>query len=592
MSGNITVSGLGSGLDYQSWIKQLVAIKQADIDAVSAQVTTTQRKEKALSTVESDYKNLLKSIQTFTDALSSNSVFNQKTVTSSSDSVTASVNSKANLQDLSISVSELATATKAESTYTVASTVDENTKLSSIADGSLETGNFTIYVDGKANSISVDENTTLKDILDTIGRADGQGIDGVSAGLSNGKLTISADSGHTITVGSTSDTSNFSNIMSLTRNSSTKDYSSSKTIFDTSVDSSITSTHFVDSNGSDASVTAGTFYINDVEFTIDDSTSLNDIVDKINNSNAGVAAAWDSNKGTLQLTSEEEGSINIDIEAGTSNFTDIMGLTKDGGLITGSQALGTNAVLTINGTTITSSSNTVTSDISGISGLTLTLNTTTSSDAKVEISQDTSKATSAITSFVNAFNTAIADTDSATATDGNLYGESILNSVRNKIRNLVTSSIGSGVYKTLTSIGISTGAIGTSTNANTNQLVIDTNKLNAALTTNPDAVKSLLVGDKTSGTTGLLNKLETTLNNATDATKGYFTTRDASYEKDISRLNEKVTKMNKSLTDYQKQLETKFSAMDKLISSLQNSASVFDSYFNKKNNSSNSSSSG
>lgn len=606
----ITVSGLGSGLNYESWIEELVALKQKKIDAVSTQASSVKSQESALSSIESDYENLLSAIEKFTSSLSSSDVFNQKSASSSSDAVTATASYKASVGNLSVSVSQLATATQAESTYSVASNVSASTSLGSLSDGDFKAGTFTLYVNGEAHTLTLNSTDTMQTVLDQInGNGTTTGITGITADLTGGELTISAKSGYTLSVGSSSDTSNFSDVMSLTRNTTTGDYSSSKVLFDTNTTTAITGTTFADSSGTATKVTKGTFYIGDTEFTIDDNTSLDDIIDNINKSTtAGVTASWDANAGKLVLTADDEGAVSIDVDAGTSNFTDVMGLTSsswttttstDGTsttttvalsstkLITDSQKLGTNAILTVNGTTITSSSNTVTSDISGVKGLTLTLNTTTSSAAKVAVTQNTTTIVSAVTSLVSAFNTAISDTDKATATNGYLYGESILNSLRNKVRNLVTSAISGGTgYSTLASIGITTGAIGSSKDADTNELTLDTDALATALQNNADAVKTLLVGDGSSSSSGILDKIKTVLDNATDSTKGYFVTREKSYEKKVSNLDDKIEKMKTSLEHYQSQLETKFEAMDKLISSLESSSSVFDSYFKKSSSSS------
>lgn len=608
---SITVSGLGSGLNYDSWISELVAIKQADIDEVSSKVKSIGKQESALNTIESDYKKFLTAIQTFTDALSTTDVFNQKTATSSnSEAVSASVTSGANVQNVKVSVSQLATSTEAESSYSVASKVTGSTKLNELSGGTFKEGTFSLYVDGVKKTINIDDDTKDLDSvlsqLNSITNADGEVA--VSATMDNGKLSIKATeaSGSTISVGSSSDTSNFSNVMSLALTTTpTTSYTSSKTLFDTDEDANITSTSFSDKNGNDVSVRTGTFTIGSTQFTIDANTSIDDVVDKINESDCGATAAWDANTGKFILRAEDEGAVNINVEAGTSNFTDVMGLTESTWtttvngetttyakdttrLVDGSQNLGTNAILSINGTTITSSSNTVTSDISGIKGLTLTLNTTTAATTTISVTQDTSKISDALTSVVNAYNTVIADTDSATATDGQLYGETLLTSIRNNVRKIITSAVsGNGSYNTLASIGISTGAIGTSTTANTNKLTIDTEKLTAALNADPDAVKKLLLGDDNSTDktkkSGILDKLETVVNNATDAVDGYFVTREGSYEKQVDRLNDKIERMQDNLEKYQKNLEDKFSAMDKLISSLQKSASLFDSYFNKDN---------
>lgn len=595
----ISVSGLGSGLDYDSWIEELVAIKQADIDEVSAKVKAKGEAQDTLSDLETDYKSLQSAIEKFTAALSTEDVFNQKIATSSSEAVTAAVTSGAEAQDITVGVSQLATATTAESSYSVASYADAATSLSDISNGTIKSGSFTIYVDGEKQEITVgsgETDDTLGEIVETI-----NGLTGVNASLSSdGKLTIGAEDGHTVTVGSTSDTSNFTNVMSLTRDTETGIYSSSKSIFDTSTSANITDTTFRNAAGEDVTVRTGTFSIADVEITIAADDSINDIINKINKSGAEVTAAWDSNTGKLTLAAEDEGAVAISIEAGSSNFTDAMGLTtstwstsEESGetvytctstkINMDAQDLGTNAVLTINGTTITSSSNTVTSDISGIKGLTLTLNSETSSDSTVKVEQDTTEITEAITNLVDSYNKVISDTDAATTTDGDLYGETILNSLRTKLRRLASADIdGEDGYKTLASIGITTGSVSTDTSAKTNQLIIDTDKLTAALLDNADAVKTLLVGD--SDTSGVLDNMEKIVDDALNVTNGYFTTRTQSYEKQIGRLNDKVDKMTTELEKYQEQLEAKFAAMDELISALKNQASVFDSYFSSDNN--------
>lgn len=323
---SITVSGLGSGLAYDSWISELVAIKQADIDKVSKQVTSVKNQESALSTIETDYTNFLNAIKTFTQALSADDVFNQKTAASSSNAVSASVTSKATAQNIGVGVSQLATATTAVSSYSVASYIEAGSKLSDITGGAIKAGTFSVYVNGSKSPINITADETVQNLMDDLNK-----ITGVSATLSDdGKLSIaSKDSGmYTVTVGSSTDTSNLSNIMSLTKNSLTGAYTSSKSIFDTNTTTAITGTTFADSSGKDTAVSAGTFTIGSTEFTIGSNTSLSDIINQINKSDSGVTASWDSNAGKIMLTSTDEGAVNINIQAGSSNFTDVMGLTS------------------------------------------------------------------------------------------------------------------------------------------------------------------------------------------------------------------------------------------------------------------------
>lgn len=608
----ITLTGLGSGLDYESWITELVAVKQAAIDKVSTQVSDIKTKESTLSTLKSSYSSLLSSIKAITDAQTniSNNVFNQKTATSSSTAVGVAATSTAAIQNIKVSVSQLATSTTAQSATAASAVVTSDTKVSAVAEGKVNPGSFSVYVNNKKYSIDVTIDESMGDVVNALNTS--LKDTGVQASMTNGKFTIantdttaanySADS--TLVVGSSTDKSSLSDAMALVKNTDGS-YSSSKTIWLADSTEALTGKN---ADGSSASgfasaITAGTFTIGNAQFTIDSSTTLTGLISQINNNkDAGVSAYWDSNAAKIVMTSTDQGATNINVEAGSSNFTDVIGLTsstwntaEDGTktmattqLATNSQTLGTNAKLTINGTTITSSSNTVTSDISGLTGVTLTLNSETTSTANVAVAADTTALSTAIQSFVTAYNKVISTTDTDTAKDGDLYGETSLNSIRNNLRTLATAKVdSSNVYKTLASIGITTGSIGTSISANTNQLTVDTAALTKALQADPDSVKKLLLGDGTND--GVLTKLSTTLNASLDTSKGYFATRTKSYDSEMSNLNAKISRQNLDLTAYKKQLEAKFSAMDTLISNLRNQASTMDSTLGIKSSSSSSS---
>lgn len=617
---NITMSGLGSGLPYDTWIEELCAVKQKNIDKVSAQVTSTKKQESAISTIEDDYTRLLNAIDTFTSRISSSDIFNQKSTTTSNSAVTASVKYTATNGSFSVDVSQLATKSSAESTYTVSSNIDRSTNLSDIDEGAVKNGTFTIYVNGTKNTLTTTTGETLGTLLDSINSLGG----GVTASVENGKVKISGSSTTSITVGSSSDTSNLASVLGFEASTTTTitttegtvtttsvvSYTGTNLVTDTNTSTAITGTHFTDSNGNDVSVREGTFSIGGVQFTIDSGTSLDSLVSQINKSNAGVTAAWDSNAGKLVLTSNDTGASSIDVEAGTSNFTDVMGLTTsswstttsttttEGSVTTtttynltstslngNAQTLGQNAKFKINGTSLTSSSNTVSSDISGLNGVTLTLNSTTAAtSATISVSTDTSKIESSLSTLVSSINSLIADTDSATSSIGTLYGDQILKSLRNRIRALVTTNV-NGV--SLSSLGISTGEIGSTTI--TNQFTISTTKMETFLSSsdNLDKLKTLLRGSTGSTTTtvGILTQMETVVENATDKSHGYFTTKEGSLDDEVDRLNDKIDRMTRSLESYYSQLEVKFSAMDKLISNLQSEASTFDKYFNSSKSS-------
>ena len=622
----ISVSGLGSGIDYSTWIDQLVGVKQAKINSISAQVSTKNSQISTLSTLKSGYSALLTAIEKFTDASfnSVDNIFTQKKVASSDEAITASVTSLANAQAVKVSVTKLATATVAKSASVAASAIDLTSKISDISQGAAKAGNFSIYKDGTKYSIAVDTSTTLGDLLTNI-----TATTGLAATVSgDGKVTIGAGSSSTISIGSNADTSNMANVLSLVKNLNGS-FTSSKPIFDT-----VTSSPLVGASFANGTVTAGKFTIGNAEFEVTASTTMDGLITQINNNqDSGVTAYWDANAGKLVLEANSAGAVNINIETpatGASNFTDVMGLTSTprlnlGGegvnagstdtvngtptigtpimsdvtgqtgnsiLATGSQTLGENATLVINGTTITAASNTITSDISGVAGLTLNLKAVTTSTAKVTVENDSSGINTAISGLVSALNSVITQTNSQTSSSGNLYGESILSMLKNSIRQAASGKIDGLTtgYNVLSSIGITTGAIGSSATADTSQLVIDTAKLTAAIQSNPDAVMKLLVGDKTTSTDGVLTKLQKVMNNSLDPTNGYFVQREKSFNSQITDLQKTIDKQTIDLGKYRTQLETKFAYMDKYISNMKSQASVFDSYFNKSNSNSSSSS--
>ena len=93
------------------------------------------------------------------------------------------------------------------------------------------------------------------------------------------------------------------------------------------------------------------------------------------NSDTGVTASYDAVTNKLVLKANDPGSTTINIEAGTSNFTDVVGWTNgSGGIAEDSQVLGVNSKFTINGQEFESASNTIGEDVTGITGLTLNLN--------------------------------------------------------------------------------------------------------------------------------------------------------------------------------------------------------------------------
>ena len=595
--GEITFSGLASGMDTSSWVKALVSIKQQSVTKLQKSKSTVETSSNVLSTIKSKVTTLRSSIEKFTDAKfgSSFDLFSKNKVTTSKDSVvTANVTADAAKQNFDVIVNKLATATKATSNLGSSALINGDTKFADLAGGKAKTGSLSLYVDGEKKEITIDEEDTVDDILNKIVDAGGTTrtsgslsggtwnppttTNNVNATVQDGKIVISGNNGKEVVLGASSDESNFVKVMGLVKDADTGSYESSSKISSVNTSSKIMEAF--------SGLKDGTFKIGNAEFTIDENTTIKGLISKINSSeDAGVSAYWDASQSELVLTSKTEGAFNINIEKGSSNFTDMFGFTetKNGVTKLKDQQLGDYAELTINGTTLISSSNTVTSEISGIEGLTLTLNSVSKADesgtinpSTVKVEQDSDALLDAAKSFVTAYNEAISNIDDNTSYGDALYGDSALTSLRTNLRRTATASIDDGTMKLLSDIGITTGKANNSTSTTgVNTLQIDEDKFKEALAKNPEAVKSLLVGDNkgTSTSGGVMNKLEKIVEDSLDVSTGYFDAKSKSLSSKIKSLENSITSAQSRVDAYQARLEKQFSNMEQIISSIQSSYS-------------------
>ena len=86
-------------------------------------------------------------------------------------------------------------------------------------------------------------------------------------------------------------------------------------------------------------VSTGDFSINGKKITIDDTTTIKDLLDTINNdTDYGVGAVFENNR--LTLIANQTGNVLIEIDKGSSNFTNVAGFTLGGKMITDNLVLG------------------------------------------------------------------------------------------------------------------------------------------------------------------------------------------------------------------------------------------------------------
>ena len=238
----------------------------------------------------------------------------------------------------------------------------------------------------------------------------------------------------------------------------------------------------------------GKFSVNGVEISYKASDTLSGIINRINASAAGVTAFYDPIQDQIRLTASKTGGQSVAVADVTGNFLAATGL------LSATQTLGQNAsfsIDTVNGGAPLSSS---TNSISGyIPGVALELKSASATTVTVTVSQDTASAAALMRSFVEKAN-AVLDTiaaqtssDPKAGTSRPLSGDSSMIMLERTLRTLIGGNpLGmSGKYQNFASIGVSTGAIG-STVGTATRYQLDEARLTAALQDNPQAVSQLV----------------------------------------------------------------------------------------------------
>ncbi|MBT0729483.1 flagellar filament capping protein FliD [Rosenbergiella nectarea] len=314
----------------------------------------------------------------------------------------------------------------------------------------------------------------------------------------------------------------------------------------------------------------------------DGDTSLNGIINAINKSGADVVAtSIKSSDGEyyLSLSSKNTGAdntINVTV-SGDDTLQKVIGY--DGGASkTGMHqtSQGQDALIEVNGIPVKSASNTV---VDAPYGITLTLNSVSAQEERLEIANNTADAVKNIKAWVSAYNnvqsvvTSItkysgsSGLSSDTSSSGPLMGNGTVRDIQSQLRNVLNVTQ-SGAVKIMAELGITQnttkaadGSVGT--------LSIDENKLSSALSTNPHAVYEFFLGD--GKTTGFSTLASSTLDNILSdsyTSKGTLTaavnTLNDSYDKLVQRYDQQQARIDTTMARYKLQ----FSQLNKALSEM------------------------
>lgn len=572
---SLALSGLASGIDWTSIVNELLTVERAPEIQMKSEQTAFQNKNTAYQGIGSQLTTLQKDITTLGDP----AFFDSRTTALSNSAIASATVAEATaLGSYTFNFTQLASDAVQQGTTATGKALSATNDVSGLVLANAGFGNpvisGTFTVNGKPVAIAASD--TLQSVFDKINTATGGAVTG-SYNASTDEISLSSSS--PIILGSATDTSNFLQTAKL-YNNGTGTITSTSALGGVNLSNGLGSSNLA-TTVSDGGSGSGEFLINGVQISFNASTdAVNDVLQRINDSAAGVTATYDGVNNRFQLTNKTTGDMGISMQDVTGNFLAATGLSG------GTLQRGTNLQYNINGGgTLTSQSNTVDGSSSGLTGLSVTALATGSTVVKV--GSDTAKISSAIQSFVTDYNAAqnfivsqISTTvgASGTVTPGVLTGDLDVEGIATSLRQFVGVSPSglSGVIKRLSDLGI------LSNGTNNTLALSDTTALNRALTNNLGDVKNLF----TNSTNGLATNLGVYLTNTT-GTNGVLAGDEANMTKQSTAVATSISALETKITNDQTRLTNEFVAMETAINSINAQKQYLTAYFNTGSSSSN-----
>ncbi len=502
----IRFTGLGSGLDVESIVTQLVSLEQIPIRRFQAQQAQLQARQ----TIFGEFKSKLNALNSAASSLSFANTFNPSKATAADATIVGvSASDAAAAGTYSVNVTRLAKAHK------IATTAQAST-----TEALGQTGSF--MVNGKA--VNVESSDTLTTLASKINSTN----TGVTATLLNGgagqaflvinsnktgagnAVSLSDLSGGVLgSLGVLNGSTSFPNLMDADTARSRKFADATSTV-QTLTGASLSGTFSL--GGTNISV----------DFAVD---SLQTIADKINLAGGGNAARVVTETKDSVTTSRLE----IDSASIPASVTDADGVLRALGVMQngfGNQLVGAqDAQATIDSVSVTSETNSLGSVVQG-----LTINLLKEGNTEVTVTRDTSKVKDSIKNLMTAYNGVVdyirtnSSLDSETFQSGPLFGDQTVAQVENTLSSLIFSSVGSGSVRNLADLGFSFD--------DQSKLTLDEGKLDSRLSSDLESVRNLMLA---TGSSASSNLRYVSSNNKSVASSA------AGYSIDISQVATKST---------------------------------------------------
>ena len=469
-TGTSTVSGLVSGIDWESTIKQLMAIEQQPQAMLQSRKADNQTKLELWAQIQTK----IQTLQSAMEGIDQRSEFAVKSASSSDESLVAvTANASAAEGAHTIVVQQLAKAHR----IAAQGWADKNS--TGVGDSG---GNFVIQVNGSTITIAdadLSSGTTLEDLTNLINSSpDNQGL--VTASVVNDG---SANSAYRLVL--TSDATGEENRVVIANNPTNLDFTNNR------IDSAETGVGW---SGTSALTTAGTYTgTTNKTFTFTVAGSGTQTV----GGSSDVAMNWvDSlgNTGTVTVPAGYSGG-NLDVAEGVQlsfgagNLVAGQNFKVD--VFTPQLTAGQDAHIRMDGIYMNKASNQVTDVLDGVTIDLLSADPNTT--VNLSVSNDKDAVTAKVQDFVTAYNSVMSDLSTFSSYDEKnnvaapLLGDGFLSSLRASLASVPAQAIkglpDASRFANLSAVGIASGSGG--------QLSIDSSKLEDALSNHFDDVMSL-----------------------------------------------------------------------------------------------------
>lgn len=639
----IRVSGLASGMDIDSIVKQLM-------DAERLPLNKLKQKKQILEWKRDDYRSMNTLLTDFRSKVLNmklSSSYGAKQTSSSNESyVTATASSSASTASYQLSnVTKLATSASLTTVNKLSASADSKISTSSSllsmnsqfanaitwAEGSVETAKFTAT--GSTVELPLAEGTTLLDRPISI-KVAGKALKADEYTINNGIITftntpevnasievnyvtdkkvekISLAEGATsftlskkaiaensLTINGQAVTIDANNTFTAGSLSGKIDFATGQVTLNNAVDAAaeITVSYKQKYTAMDVETTTSKGAMQET-FLFSADQSMSNVISKINSSKLGVTMFYDANSDSLSVTRTETGSFEAnDIQFGQSD------LTKALQLDTARYQAGTDAEFTLNGITTTRSSNNFMID-----GVTFNLKQTFSGAVNIGITSDTTAVYDNIKSFVDSYNTLISEITKKTGEERKRDYQPLSDEEREglseaqaekwdniakagwlrndaTLRSVLTSMRQSMSNTVSTAMGTfkTLSSIGITTTANYldgGKLEINETKLKQALEDDPESVQALFASAE-----GIASKLQANITEATDKLKAkagnaFSTNATFTIGRDLSDVESRITRFEDKLLNIEDRYYAQFTAMEKAIQNANSQSSYLSSYF-------------